>query len=457
LGLLHVGCASDDAPIAAPQNTGLAAKVCTPQPGQQVVAPSADGKRVAFLSCAAIPPTVVVHDLSSNEEVELGPSKEHASIEWLPAARTDEPEKYVLFGRPNELWLRAADGTSGAVLVSSESTAVHHAVLQRVSSTEFAPRLHVFESTGDGLSLSVRGAEDGYVEPVPIYMGSDVKPDLSQISASGRTLILTPSAEGANYVQVQWNTTQSAWQTSALSFGPAQWVMAPVGLGDTHNSALHEDQLVRVELKTGKVEEIVATGGGLLDDPGHLVDREDAPGVKYIYYIANGDPTRRDRDGLMAPETLAQANAVAQRLSPDLSTLLYLSDGALYAVPAEGGEARALETEDNATGRIDAAFPKTGSSVAYTVGSSIYRIQLADGSASKISEASGVQGVASYDGTGSAILFLDEADSLMRVPGEARAPEEVVDGVSGFWPLASSSKVLAVSDGILKVFSFDAP
>jgi hypothetical protein len=233
--------------------------------------------------------------------------------------------------------------------------------------------------------------------------------------------------------------------------------MAPVGLGDTHNFALHEDQLVRVELKTGKVEEIVATGGGLLDDPGHLVDREDAPGVKYIYYIANGDPTRRDRDGLMAPETLAQANAVAQRLSPDLSTLLYLSDGALYAVPAEGGEARALETEDNATGRIDAAFPKTGSSVAYTVGSSIYRIQLADGSASKISGASGVQGVASYDGTGSAILFLDEADSLMRVPGEARAPEEVVDGVSGFWPLASSSKVLAVSDGILKVFSFDAP
>jgi hypothetical protein len=159
----------------------------------------------------------------------------------------------------------------------------------------------------------------------------------------------------------------------------------------------------------------------------------------------------------MPAQTLADANAVAQRLTPDLSTLLYLSDNALYAVPAEGGEPQALETAENTSGKIDVAFPETGSSAAYTVDGAIYRIQPAAGSASKVSGAASVQGSASYDGAGTAILFLDDAGALLRVPGDEVEPEQVASAVTGFWPIANSSKILVITDGILKVLAFDAP
>ena len=62
-----------------------------------------------------------------------------------------------------------------------------------------------------------------------------MRADLSQLSASGRTLIVTPTDDAAPFVQVQWNMTNGKWETTPLSFGPSNWAMAPVGLGDTHN------------------------------------------------------------------------------------------------------------------------------------------------------------------------------------------------------------------------------
>jgi hypothetical protein len=232
--------------------------------------------------------------------------------------------------------------------------------------------------------------------------------------------------------------------------------MAPVGLGDTHNFALHEDQLVRVELKTGKISEIVASGAGLLDGTSHLVDREDAPGTKYVYYIVNGDPTRRDRDGAMPAETLAESNAVAQRLTPDQSTLLYLSDGALHGLPAEGGASQLLVEAANETDRIDATFPSSGSSFAYTVGGSVYRVDLADGSASELSLVDAKPGSVTYDGLGTSLLLLDQQGNLLRAPEGTLEPETVTKTVTNFWPLANSTQILAVSDGVLRSYSADS-
>jgi hypothetical protein len=45
----------------------------------------------------------------------------------------------------------------------------------------------------------------------------------------------------------------------------------------------------------------------------------------------------------------------------------------------------------------------------------------------------------------------------MRVPGDALLPEQVAIAVTDFWPVANSSKVLAITDGILKVLDFDEP
>lgn len=412
---------------------------------------------MAFLSCASSAPTVIVHDLETGAEVILGEAPEDSSLEWLPVARTGDAEDYLLFGTPNELWVRAADASSDAVRVADDTEAVHRGLLQRVSNTEFAPRLHVLETTGETRTLSVRSPDDGYAEPTIVYTSDSVQADLSQISASGRTLILSPSAESGKYVKAQWNTTQSKWVAEALTFGPAQWVMAPVGLGDTHNFAFHEDQLVRVELGTGEVQVIAAPGEGLLDSPSHLLDREDAPGVKYVYYILNGDPTRRARDASMPPEALADANAVTQRLTPDVSTLLYLSDGVLYALPAEGGAPVALVEAQNESGRIDATFPGAGSSFAYAVAGAVYRVELADGTSSEISGGSAVEGTVSYDGLGSALLFLDDSGQLLRVPEGKLAAEPVAASVTSFWPLVKSPKILAITGGTLRAFAFDTP
>jgi hypothetical protein len=455
--LVSVGCASNDAPIDSTEKASLAGTPCEAEAGQQTVAPSADGTRVAFLSCSTASPTVMVHDLTTHTEVALGEAPKRSSVEWLPSARTDEAQKYLLFGTPNKLWVRAADASTDAVRVAEDTSAIHRAILQRISNTEFSPRLHVLETTGETLTLSVRSPEDDYAGTTTLFTGTEITPDLSQISASGRTVILTPSAEDAHYVQVQWNTTQSMWQTSTLSFGPKEWVMAPVGLGDTHNFALHEDQLVRVELKSGEPKQLVAAGEGLLEGTAHLVDREDAPGVKYLYYILNGDPTRRDRDGAMPAETLADADAVAQRLTPNLMTLLYLSDGKLYGVPAEGGESQVLVAEANDTARIDAAFPHEGSTFAYTVGGAVFSVELSDGSSTQISGVSAQQGSVTYDGLGTAILLLDDSGNLIRAPQSTLSPETLASSVTSFWPVANSSSVLAVTDGILRLIEVDSP
>ena len=181
----------------------------------------------------------------------LGEAPQGASVAWLPSARSDEPQKYLLFGTPAELSVRAADASAEVVRVAEgDDQAVYRALLQRISNTEFSPRLHILQTVDGTPTLSVRGPEDGYASATETYSSADITTDLSQISASGRTLILTPNAVDAGYVQVQWNTTQSAWQTSTLPFGHGQRVMAPVGLGDTHNFALHGDQLVRVEFRS---------------------------------------------------------------------------------------------------------------------------------------------------------------------------------------------------------------
>lgn len=446
--LLPIGCGDEDKVADEPKS--LAAELCD----AQAVAPSADGTRVAFLSCATDSPTVVVHDLATHDEVKLGEAPVGATVDWLPSARSDEPQKYVLFGTPAGLFVRAADASAEAIPVAEgDENAVHRAILQRISNTEFSPRLHVLQTVGDKLTLTVRGQDDGYASATEIYSSADITSDLSQISASGRTLVITPSAADGSYTQVQWNTTQSAWQTSTLPFGPAQWVMAPVGLGDTHNFALHGDELVRVELKTGNISELVASGEGLLEGTAHLVDREDAPGTKYVYFILNGDPTRRDRDGAMPAETLAEANAVAQRLTPDLSTLLYLSDGALYALPAEGGASQLLvDAAANQTDRIDAAFPGSGSAFAYTVGSTVYGVDVAGGSASEVSGVEAEAASVTYDGLGTSILLLDKEDNLVRIPQATLEPETVSVSVTDFWPVPNSAKILAVSNGILRSY-----
>jgi hypothetical protein len=126
-------------------------------------------------------------------------------------------------------------------------------------------------------------------------------------------------------------------------------------------------------------------------------------------------------------------------------------------MPAEGGTPGVLVDAENETDRIDATFPGSGSTFAYTVAGSIYRVELADGTASQIEDRTAKPGSVTYDGLGSSIVFLDDAGDLVRAPVSTLAPEAVAASVTAFWPIASSPNVLAVSDGVLRLVSLEAP
>jgi hypothetical protein len=87
----------------------------------------------------------------------------------------------------------------------------------------------------------------------------------------------------------------------------------------------------------------------------------------------------------------------------------------------------------------------------------IDRVDLADSTALAFEGAAAEAGTVSYDGTGSAILFLDATGRLQRVPEGATSAEPVAESVSDYWPVPKSSKVLAISEGTLRLFAFGAP
>ena len=60
-------------------------------------------------------------------------------------------------------------------------------------------------------------------------------------------------------------------------------------------------------------------------------------------------------------------------------------------------------------------------------------------------------------GLGTSIVFLDPAGDLVRAPEATLEPETLTSSVSHFWPIANSAEILAVSDGVLRLVSADAP
>ena len=421
--------------------------LCPLLAGKTPVAASPDGKLVAYLSCAQTNPAVVVYELATKKSSELGPAPADSSIEWLLDG------KYVYYGSASETYVRAADVATPAVRISTGTIDGHRAFQERISNTAFAPRLLVLETDGGVHRVSARKVDDGYTTRLTLIEDAALALDISQLSASGRTLIATVApAQGTS--QYRKMRTNNAQPMSTLPFTPNDWVMAPTGLGDTHNFALHDDRLVRIELDTGVIAELVPAGSGLLAGNAHLLDREDAPGKKHVYFIQNGDPSRRIREGTEPTEVLATANAVAQAMTPDLLTILYLSDQQLYAVSAEGGgaAARPLVSETNAETKLNLAFSTTTRDVAYVANRKLFRIALANDAVQPFSDTIDPASV-KFDGLGQAILFITEAGALKRASPGSADPATIAPSVQGFWPVPTTTTVLVAINGELETRS----
>jgi hypothetical protein len=429
--------------------------LCPIMAGKTPVAPSPDGTQVAFLSCAKTTPAVVVYKIATKELTELGPAPADSSVEWLIGG------KYVYYGSANETYVRAADltadGAGPAVRISTGVIDGHRAFEERISNTAFAPRLLVLETVNGVRRISVRKPDDGYATPVVLIEDAKLERDISQLSASGRTLIATVTPDQdqalAEYKKIRTNLMQP---TITMPFRPTDWVMAPTGLGDTHNFALNVtgDRLVRIELDTGVIAEIVPAGSGLLPGTAHIFDREEAPGKKYVYFIQNGDPSRRIREGTEPIEVLAVANAIAQAMSPDLATIVFLSDQQLFAVSAEGGGApvRPLSQEPNTAPGLNVVFSTNTATkdFAYLVGPKLLRISLAN-DAQQLLSATANPNAVKFDGLGQSIVFMTDAGALQRVLPTSSSPDTIEPSVQGFWPVPTTSMVAVAINGQLVV------
>ena len=417
--------------------------LCPLVAGKVPVAASPDGKKIAYLSCAQTTPAVVVYDLATRASSELGPAPADSSVEWLLDG------SHVYYGSAAETHVRAANIMTPAVRISTGVIDGHRAFMERISNTAFAPRLMVLETEGTLHRISVRKADDGYATRLILVEDAALQPDISQVSASGRTLIATLVPARAR------RSIRRSEPTSLSRPSPCRSVR-------TTGSWLRAGSVTRTISRCTTIDwfESSSTPASspswfrparvYLAGTAHLLDREDAPGKKHVYFIQNGDPSRRVREGDEPIEVLATANAVAQVMSPDLSTMLYLSDQQLSAVSAEGGGTpRPLTTEANAETALNVVFSTTTRDAAYIANRKLFRISLANDAVQAFSVIIDPASV-KFDGLGQSILFVTDTGALQRVSPGSATPETIAPSVQGYWPMPTTSTVLVAINGRLE-------
>ena len=438
------GGIANDGPTRDASDSGLRS-VCPPQSSaQRVVATSGDGALLAFLRCKGSTVEVVAQALQANApEVVLASGQADYSVEVLLDG------EHVLFGAGGKWFVRAADASVDAVAVAAGAVLHTRAFSERVSSTSFEPRLLVMEQDEALRRVTVRQSNDGYSTPLTIFEDADLQGGLENLSASGRTLVVTLSqASGRTFFKLRTNNAADPFD---MPFGPDELAMAPVGLGDTHNFAFDGEKLVRVKLEDGKRTVLVETG--LLNDPSQLLEREHAPGEKFAHFIVNGNPSRRDRNAEQATETLATANAIAQALSPDNNVLIYLSDNKLFSVPAVGGAAPVeLISDTGALSELVVAFAPDSSELAMRVADGgLVRSPLTAGGAAVTLEAAPVlpESIA-YSADGAQLLWITQNGTLRAAALSAGEARTLAENVSLWVAIPGGNQIAYVAGGKLQ-------
>jgi hypothetical protein len=436
---------------------------------------SPDGERVAYVTCNG-EPKLMIHEFESGLDVEVTDAHADTSVEWL--LDSDADPHFLLFGRAGEWYVIPDDGSTEPTPIANGTLIDHRPISQKQgSTTTFLPRLLVLEENEDRKRVLVRRPDDGYAEPTVLESDMELRGDLSQLSGSGRTLVFETTAANAEVKYVARYTYEAGG--FAMPFGPKSWTMAPVGLGDKHNYVMNGDEFARIDLVNGDLSVIVPAGAGLLAGTEHLIPRENSPGNQHVYYIQNGDPTRAIRPvppkKVEPPEVLVEANAIAQAMTPDADTLLYVSEGVLHAIGAAGGEPRALVEGAESSPRIDVAYSSTPAAASrqassinemeifrkkpelvYTSNGKLHRISLADDSVETITSAEARGGTAVYDGLGEAILFMTSDGALARVASKESEAEAIANSVDRFWTIPGSADVLVASEGTLELVSSES-
>ncbi|MEM9192123.1 MAG: hypothetical protein AAGF12_23325 [Myxococcota bacterium] len=341
------GDAAVDAGDAGRSNDKLiSADLCGAGTGPQIaVAP--DGSAVAFSRCGDSN-QVVVHNLQSGAEIELGPARDGFAVQFSPNGQ------FLIFGGPDAKRIRPIDASTDAIDVTDEP-------FEALSFTPDGQTLVALSESAGGTQRVIARDADG-TNPRTLAESADL---------DGVIDLLTPTSDN---VILQFGGVEPRYELTALAGGttlpiqvdPALNPLFGVGLGNTHGVVLTgTDGLSFATFETGATAAIVDSGY-LIGSPLFRIGDD-------MHFIADGNIVRRPRNAEAPLETLAEANATHHALIGNQGRRLYASDGAILSVPIDGSEdATSLFTDVGALTELIAAENSTASMVAVATPSGVF-------------------------------------------------------------------------------------
>lgn len=429
----------DDAGVEPLPGEVLATGVCA---GDRQVAVAPDGSRVAWVSCegdaavwiAPLPagaPAARVADARPTTTVELSPDS--AWVLWTDAEGTDAA-------------VRRADLSSAAVSLSAAG-AVREARFVLVD-PEGTPELRLLTRTSVASATRVesRTDADGFAVAARLLDDAGPSASLELVSGSRSTLIVAVETAGARAYRMV--PTGGGVAPTTLPIDPDRLVMGPVGMGDTHGIARVGSGLVFVEFATGTEAELEPDG--VAPDVGWLV--LDVGGQRLAYYLRNGDPTRRPRNGAGASVTLSTADATDLWATPHGDALIYPSGGRVYRL-VDGSAP--VDLGPYAGDRFVGAHAPTASQLALADGT-VLRVLGTDGSGATDVEDDVVPTSVGYDGMGERILWRADADEAGRADVlRAADPRDLTPitlawDATGHWAVPASTQIVFRARGELR-------
>ncbi len=404
-----------------------------PQPGQLIasgvcatngaVDVSPDGARVAYATCSG-DVAIFASRLATIAPTRLADGAADATVRFSPDGA------WVLYGPANAMAVRdpaagAAEATIGAVRAARFVDAPGGLVLLTL------------EDAGAGRRLASYSAAGGFATARVLHDDATLETDLSLVSGSRRTLMYTVEEGGARVYRTV--DTAAAAAAALLPIDPGTTVFGPVGMGDTHGIAASGGGLSFLEFATGVGAEL-APDGVVATDPRYDVT---IGADRYVYFLRNGDVTRRLRNGATAAETLATSDATDLRITPDLGRLVYLANMEMRSIAIDGtGEAVIAPYPGAAT--LDGELSPDSAELAHVLGGFLHVATVDGSSAARPVEGPGVvAGSAHYDGAGR-LVWRIQMDEMSR-PNALRAgtpPATIAWDVDAYWVIPGSSALL---------------
>jgi len=404
----------------------IAEGVCV-HAGAVAVAP--DGSAVAWVACEG--EAGVFAAPLDGAAVRLGDATASTELRWSP-----DPA-WVLVDRDGLSTLRRADGAGSPVALGGVVTDD----LRFIEVGDDEVRVVYLTTDGGTRRVTMRSSLDGFASPATLIDDATIVGTLRLISGSRNTLVVEVESGGVRGYELAPTDASAAPQ--ALPIDPLALLMGPVGMGDTHALARRAGGgFAFVAFETG--DEAVLETEGLTPGVEWIV--AESGGVRFAYYLRDGDPIRRPRDGSGSSVVLDDADASDLWITPNGQRLVYPSGGRAWSVRVGGGAPTDLGAYGAA--RFEGALAPSSIQLALVESGALTVMPTdAPGAATAVDTGVIAQSV-TYDGVGGRLLYRAAVDPMGRTDvlraADLRDPTPVTlaSGVSGAWPVPGREDVL---------------